>query len=270
MKPLTILVFLIVKPMSKLACRLFVYSFLSAGAAYAASGSWLSNPVDNQWNNPANWSSGTVPGISDTATFGTSNVTALEVTSGGAVADIFFDPNARAFSITALPGVSFSISDSVVNNSGVEQNFVAESNADDSGFFLLNSNSAAEATITGPVVFTQKARNRDTGYPGLVQIIFTGAGDATFHNLGASVTGGIGGWTNFFNARTSAENCTIINEGATAAGALGGSTQFAVDSPTAADATLIANGGTNGGGGGFFSFFIKSTGRTATVKLFSI
>src|SRR5207249_3986598 len=47
--------------------------------------------------------------------------------------------------------------------------------------------------------------------------------------LGASVAGGIGGWTNFFYARTSAENCTIINEGATAAGAIGGTTVFQIN-----------------------------------------
>jgi autotransporter-associated beta strand protein len=273
MKPLIILVFpsiLAMKSISKLVCQLLLYSLLLfAETAYAASGTWLNNPVDNNWSTPANWSSQTVPGPFDTATFESSSITDLEITPGAAVADIFFDPNAEAFTITALPSVSFSILDSVVNNSGVEQNFVAESNADDSGSFLLQTDSGAEATISGPVTFTQKARNRDdTGYPGLVQIIFTDAGDAIFHNLGASVAGGIGGWTNFFDARTSAQNCTIINEGATAAGALGGSTQFAVDSPTAANATLIANGGTNGGGGGSFSFFNKSTGRTARVELF--
>ncbi|MDQ3413949.1 MAG: autotransporter-associated beta strand repeat-containing protein [Verrucomicrobiota bacterium] len=254
---------------ARLARRLFVCSvLLFAEAAYSASGTWISNPVDNNWNNPVNWSSGTVPGFFDTATFGASSITDLEITEGSGVAYIFFDPNAEAFTISALPGVTFEIFESVVNNSGVEQNFVAESNADDSGIFSFNAGSDANGTITGPVTFTQKARNRDTGYPGFVQILFTGAGDATFHNLGASVAGGIGGWTNFFYARTSAENCTIINEGATAAGAIGGMTQFAVNNPTADNATLIANGGSNGGGGGFFAFYNKSTGGTARVELF--
>jgi hypothetical protein len=34
---------------------------------YAADISWLANPVDNNWFNPANWFTGTVPGNSDTA-----------------------------------------------------------------------------------------------------------------------------------------------------------------------------------------------------------
>ena len=242
--------------------------FLIGPSAYSSPFFWVTNPVDNNWNNPANWSPDSVPGVFDSANFDASTVTDIDIPGVNAVEDILFAPNAKAFTITALPGVSLRISGSILNNSSMEQNFIVESDADDSGSFSLDTESDADTTIVGPVTFTQQARNRDTGYPGLVQFIFSGAGDATFHNLGANVAGGIGGWTNFFHSRTSAENCTIINDGATVAGAFGGSTQFAIDSPSAGNATLIANAGTNGGGGGSFTFYNKSTGRTARVELF--
>jgi autotransporter-associated beta strand protein len=128
----------------------------------------------------------------------------------------------------------------------------------------------AGRTITGPVTFTQEARNAATGDPGFVAFELGGAkaGDATFHNLGAIVAGGVGGRTDFFNTNTSADQCLIINEGATITGASGGTTSFSFDSPTAANATLIANGGSKGGGGGSVTFYDASSGGTARVEFF--
>jgi hypothetical protein len=41
----------------------------SASVSLAGSGTWIASPVDNNWDTPANWSSNTVPGGLDTATF---------------------------------------------------------------------------------------------------------------------------------------------------------------------------------------------------------
>src|SRR5262249_2932023 len=59
---------------------------LSLGAlsfARADSATWNLNPVDNDWNHPANWTPATVPnGPSDVATFGISNETSVRVSTG--------------------------------------------------------------------------------------------------------------------------------------------------------------------------------------------
>jgi autotransporter-associated beta strand protein len=230
----------------------------------AASGTWLSNPVDNNWNNPANWSSGTVPGAFDIATFETSSITDLEIPQGNAVGDIFFNPNADAFTITALPGAVFETFDALVNNSGVEQNFISLADESSSGSFYFET----EAAITGPVNFTQHPFNAGDAIPPSAAFFMSDSGVGTFHNLGASVTGGVGGRTDFFYTASSAEQSTIVNEGGTAPGAGGGATAFVLGAPTAAGATLIANGGTNGGGGGSFTFQNGSSGGTARLELF--
>jgi len=49
--------------------RLFCGILLFGRFAYGADGTWVANPGDNNWNNPTNWSSGTVPGFFDTAFF---------------------------------------------------------------------------------------------------------------------------------------------------------------------------------------------------------
>ncbi len=120
----------------------------------------------------------------------------------------------------------------------------------------------------GPVTFTQQASNVAEGVAPQVLFTMAKAGGATFHNLGASVSGGLGGRTDFWYAGASAEQSTIINDGGAAPGAGGGATQFVLNTPSADRATLIANGGSNGGGGGSFTFWNQSKGGTARVELF--
>jgi autotransporter-associated beta strand protein len=251
------------QPLNLIRCALFSSLFLFGRAAYSADATWRNTAADNNWNNPANWSTGSVPGDFDDATFDVSLIHDPEITLNSFIDKIIFDQTADAFTITATPGVYLALGDGVANNSGVEQNFVAESNGGTSGLIIFNG-----GEVTGPVTFTIQARNSATGYAGFLQFGFAGPGSATIHNLGASVAGGAGGGTGFFFGNNSAENSTIINDGATAAGATGGNCGFAKDEPTAGNATLIANGGSNGGGGGFFTFLNQSTGGTARVELF--
>jgi autotransporter-associated beta strand protein len=242
--------------------------FLLVQPAFSAQGdaTWLLNPPDNNWNNPANWTGLAVPTAA--AIFSASNVRDINITQRRTeITDVIFNISAF-YDITALPGVAFILKGSVMNNFSFEQNFIAQNSGDSSGGFIFDGDSDTLETITGPVTFTQQATNTVGGSAGFVKFHFAGAGDATFHNLGASAAGGTGGTVGFFfGGDTSAENCTIINEGATAAGATGGSCTFSTGTPTAANATLIANGGANGGGGGFFGFFDQATGGTAQVIL---
>ena len=239
--------------------------------AHADSGTWLANPINNDWNTAANWSSGTVPaGANDIATFALSNTTDVSVSAFLGVSGITFNSGADAYTISSLPGTTMEILGvGIFNLSGVMQNFVSPASGDSSGGYVFFGQGFSGPTITSLVTFTQEARNADAGDTGFVQFQ-TGslAGEATFHDLGATVAGGVGGRTDFFHPHTSADQCTIINEGATVAGAIGGATSFLLDSPTAGNATLIANAGSNGGGGGTFTFKDASTGGTARVELF--
>jgi autotransporter-associated beta strand protein len=250
------------------AIPLFSLTFItillfSAHPASAASGTWLAAPADNNWFNPANWSSGTVPVAGDDATFESSTIHNIVIPQGDSIADIIFDADADVFTITAQPGVGLGITDTVLNLSSAEQNFVAESEGNSSGSFTFEI-----GNIVGPVMFTQQATSEAAGAPGYVRFEIAQAGPATFHSLGATSSGGVGGQTYFIYTGTSADACTVTNDGASASGASGGGTLFLQGKPSAGNATLIANGGTNGGGGGYFLFDDGSLGGTARLEVF--
>ena len=157
---------------------------------------WRANPVDNNWSNPLNWSTGSVPDDLDNATFDVSNIHNVEITSDFVtfIEDIIFDETADAFTLTATDG-AFLASDDVLNNSGAEQNFVAESNG------VLD----VKGEVTGPVTFTIQPSNSATEPAGFLQFGPAFAGNPTIHNLGATVAGGSGGATLFFYFFTSAD-----------------------------------------------------------------
>ena len=233
-----------------------------ARAAYSDDVTWRTNATDNNWDNPLNWSTGSVPEDLDNAIFDVSNIHDIKLTKTNGVTfieDIIFSETADAFTLTAMDGVLLACNgDEVINNSAVEQNFVAE----------MNGDLTFTGDIIGAVTFTTEPSNSATEPAGFLQFGTSSAGTATIHNLGATVAGATGGSTLFFYFFTSAENSTIVNDGAIAAGATGGICTFSKGMPTAGNATLIANGGTNGGGGGFFTFDNFSTGGTARVELF--
>ena len=200
-------------------------SFLLAPAALAESGTWLPDPINNDWNTPANWSSGTVPaGSTDIATFALSNITNVSVSAFSGVSGITFSPGADAFTISAPLGTYMQfLGVGITNSSVVEQNFVSPASGGSSGGYVFFGRGFSGPTITGPVTFTQEAGDEDSGPAGFAIFqIGAFAGDATLHNLGATVTGGVGGHTDFIYNMTSADQSTIINEGATAPGAIGG------------------------------------------------
>ncbi|MEO7725184.1 MAG: hypothetical protein ABIU29_10965 [Chthoniobacterales bacterium] len=51
----------------KSAASLFVWFILLFGRAAHGDPEWLANPVENNWFNAANWSTGTVPGPFDSS-----------------------------------------------------------------------------------------------------------------------------------------------------------------------------------------------------------
>ena len=107
-----------------LATTVAVALMLPAKRLYAGSAAWNSSPSSGIWNTSTNWTPATVPnGASDTATFNTSNQTAISLSAITEVNGIVFNASASAFTITASPSFVLLISGvGITNNSGFTQN----------------------------------------------------------------------------------------------------------------------------------------------------
>ena len=161
----------------------------------SGSATWLASPATGDWNTPANWTAGGPPnGPADTATFASSNITGVSISSNTEVNGIVFNSSGSAFTITANPALTLTISGvGITNNSGMTQNFVA----------------ADQASNFGTITFTNSA---------------TAGSLTTFTNNGSTVSGGSGGSTGFDDNATAA-NATLIANGGTSGG-LGGLISF--------------------------------------------
>src|SRR5205809_6627984 len=106
---------------------------LAGHIAQAGSATWNLDRLDNDWNNPANWTPQTVPhGPTDVATFAESSKTDLKFSAAATeVAEMVFEPGASSFNITASgeiarTDVTLTISGAgITNNFGVTQNLTA-------------------------------------------------------------------------------------------------------------------------------------------------
>ena len=179
----------------------------------SGSATWLASPATGDWNTPANWTAGGPPnGPADTATFASSSITGVSVSSDTEVNGIVFNSDGSAFTITASPALTLTISGvGITNNSGMTQSFVAAVDA---------------ATNFGTITFTNSAA----------------AGSLTaFTNNGSTVSGGFGGSTAFDDSAT-ASNATLIANGGLNGG-LGGLISF-IGSSTGGTARVevFANG----------------------------
>ncbi len=202
---------------------------LSLGPVFAGSATWLFTPGNGDWNTAGNWTPGGPPnGAADTATFQSSTVNAVSISTNTEIDGIIFSPGASGFSITASPTFRLTISGSgIANDSGITQNFVAAGN-------------------NGKIQFTNNAT--------------AGFGTA-FSTNGGAVSGGVFGVTEFRDSATAA-NGTFTTEGGARRGAFGGATQF-FDSSTAGNGTFTSNGGAVGAGSGATLFFNSSTAGNA-------
>jgi hypothetical protein len=113
---------------------------LASPPAHGGSGTWIINPVDSSWNTAANWSSNTVPGGLDTATFKFSEVTDISISGNSGAQTLLLDLDASAYSFTALPGAVLDVGDGGITNlSGLEQNFIAQTDsAGQAGEFVVD------------------------------------------------------------------------------------------------------------------------------------
>jgi hypothetical protein len=196
---------------------------LSASYARAETATWNMNPIDGNWNNPANWTPQIIPSL---AIFSTSSQTDVFLSDFADISELRFSPGASAYTITALPGknLHFGGGSGIVNDSGAMQNFVAvgADRPGPSGSFSIDFDSSAGSST----VFTTTAAKVVGGDSGFIQfIIQANAGDGTFINEGSSVPGAEGGLTDFINS-TQAANATIENLPGMASGANPGVTRF--------------------------------------------
>jgi autotransporter-associated beta strand protein len=267
---------------------------LSIQTGRADSATWKTNPVSGDWNHAANWTPPTIPnGPSDTATFGSSDVTDVFNSAGEQLTEvngIVFDAGANAFTITAstflyITGVG------IGNNSGIPQNFVVPASfgisfrngatAGSGTLFTINGSTAGvpyaghidfEHSSAGNGIFVipynaDSGNNNNGGF--ILFLRGSTAGNGTFTINGGAVRGAMGGYIAFFaigDIPTAANGIFTINGGAVR-GAGGGSAIFEIFSDAGA-ATLTANGGLNGGEGGLIEFSDDSFGGSARVQVF--
>jgi autotransporter-associated beta strand protein len=267
---------------------------LSAQLGQAGSASWSAGPGNGDWNTAANWTPATVPnGLADTATFGSSSITAISLSGNVEANNLIFNVGASAFTISANPTYTLTISGSgIANNSAVTQNFVAGVNAVGQwGTIKFTNNATAGSSTT----FTNKGTAPDRLFPGVTEFYDSAtAGNAVFVNEAtqASLSGGSGGITQFwdnssatngaftsnsgsangesggftiFNGNSTAANATFTTYGASASGASGGQVRFYGNS-TAANGTFTNNGSTvSFTNAGFTSFWDNSIASNATL-----
>jgi autotransporter-associated beta strand protein len=185
-------------------------------STFAGSASWKTHPASNDWNTASNWTPETVPdGIDDVATFGSSNVTDVFMSSFVDVGGITFNPGADAYNINVqllFTGVG------IVNNSGIRQEITT---AQAFGFAQASS-AGSEVTYTVKELAECDFHDQST------------AGSASFISNG-SVSGDIGGAIVFFD-RSSAADSIILNS-LPQGGTDGGETVFEGNS-SAGDSTV--------------------------------
>ena len=276
--------------------------FFATGSAFSGSGTWLTAPINGDWNNASNWSSMTVPnGSAATATFDSSSISDISISANTQVNGIVFNPGASAFTITATPTFTLTIRGvGITNNSGATQNLMAA--VDDAGNVggivfadkatagsntLLTNSGATPSSDNGAVtkfVGTSTAgnarinNNPSEGPHGTTgELTDAGGGQTAFHdsasagsaiinNNGATDSFAGGGFTLFLN-NSSAASATINNhESGAKADALGGFTEFK-NSSTAGNATITNDGGSVrfGGREGLTQFSDSSTAGNATI-----
>jgi autotransporter-associated beta strand protein len=191
----------------------FVAAIGVSNSVRAGNATWDLDPGSGDWNTATNWTPTTVPnGSADTATFGLSNTRAISISVNTTVDRITFAPDANAFTITASPGFTLTISGvGITNTSGTTQHFMTAVDG---------------AGNLGQIFFTNSA---------------TAGTSVIFTNNGSAANFAQGGETAFFNTSTAADG-TFVNKGATGSRSGGGTTVFH-DSSTAGNANFTNSAG---------------------------
>lgn len=185
---------------------------LGIQTSQAGSARWKASPATGDWNTATNWMPQTIPnGPSDTATFATSNRTAVSLSANTEVNSIVFNPGASAFAITAGPTLTLTISGAgTANNSGVAQNFVTTADTAGPRGTIQFRNSAIVANQTG---FTNSGPESSDSEGGITQFFdSSNAGNGSFRQT-VGGGGGEGGGGVEFHDNSTAGNAGFLNNG---------------------------------------------------------
>ena len=248
--------------------RSFLRTLLCGGACvfatlttlHAGSATWNVNPATSDWNTAANWTPQTVPnGLADVATFDLSNNAAVSL-SASVQASLVFNSGASAYTITIPTTEVLTInSPGITNNSGILQEFLADTGSGAGALIHFNAGSAGNLThfdILGGSIPTSKVEF----------FSFSTAGSATIDLEGSSVRNTDGGIMNFNDFSSAASSNIIAHAGIGAQGGI--STVSFFDSSTAGSATITVEGGAarNAIGAGLF-FYDTSKAGTSTITV---
>ena len=266
------------------------FASLVAQQSFARSATWNLNPTSGDWSTAANWTPQRVPnGLAATATFETSDVTTLAISSRITVASCIFDQAASAFGISAGDAGELTFAGAgVINHSTNPQTFIADLSGGtyfDGNFIFINN-----ATIAGLVHFDVKGRPIGQGLASIVFRDESSAGSATFFNEAGDFNGGIevfndnstagnarffcqsnsseGSGQVSFNQLSSAGHGTFIVDGCGNASPASTPLVFFDDFSTADHATFTLRGSTvSGAFGGAVVFSHHATAADAVIIL---
>lgn len=104
---------------SRLVSLLVAIAFLAAlGTARAQDATWDTSPASDDWNTNTNWTPQTVP--TGTATFGSSNTTAITFSSSGTlIGEMLFNPGAPNYSFVVANGSFFADGIPIITGVGI-------------------------------------------------------------------------------------------------------------------------------------------------------
>jgi hypothetical protein len=240
------------------ACMLSaLLALLVATSLYAGSATWLQTPVDNDWSNPNNWMPNTVPNATtDAATFGASDTTSIVMAAPINLASVTFATGASAYAISVVNNQLVELwgSPNIVNNSGIEQNFVL-----DGGVLKLHGSETLDSTIHFEILGGDS--NGNYGQFWLQGGINLGTARLDFEGGdGYRVSGSSGV---IFAGSTAGSSTIVLHRGANR----GYPGNLVFESGSAGAANIIVEGSDNKTTGGGHVYFSNAYAGTSTVTL---
>jgi autotransporter-associated beta strand protein len=179
--------------------------------AQAGSATWNLNPTTEDWNTATNWTPATVPnGLSDTATFATSNSKDLSISAATEVNAILFNSGANRFVITVPAQQHLTISGAgITNSSGITQRFIADQdpfNADHGAITFTNTAAAGSETV-----FTAVGGQGPYGDGGSLGFVGSSSADHASLEITPATQDAFTAGSIIFNESSSAANATITS-----------------------------------------------------------
>jgi len=129
-------------------------AMLAPSTAHAVDGTWNGGapPLPNEWTQPTNWSSLTVP--DGTATFDTSTRTSVTISTSTSINTMEFTAAAPAYSFTVQNGATFTITGGIINNPSLEPAFTVNAGSaltvGDGAFVEIGSLAGGGRVTIGP------------------------------------------------------------------------------------------------------------------------